>query len=151
METVPETFPDVSKFVPTQDTAFEDDHVSVELEPEATEVGDADKVAVGPATVVEVTVTELLLVPPAPVQLTVYVFVLLGETLKVPDVALPVEKFVPVQEVAFVEDQVRIDDAPLVTDVGLAVIVAVGTVFPIHAAQFALLLSNLSRWYIFSV
>jgi hypothetical protein len=40
--------------------------------------------------------------------------------------ALPVEKPVPVQEVALVDDQVRVDDWPLVIDAGLAVSEAVG-------------------------
>jgi len=39
---------------------------------------------------------------------------------------LPVEKPVPVQEVALVDDQVRVDGWPLVMDVGLAEMVAVG-------------------------
>jgi hypothetical protein len=37
-----------------------------------------------------------------------------------------VEKPVPVQRVALVDDQVRVDDWPLVMDVGLAVSEAVG-------------------------
>jgi hypothetical protein len=41
---------------------------------------------------------------------------------------LPVEKPVPVQEVALVDDQVRVDDWPLVMDAGLAVSEAVGAV-----------------------
>ncbi len=36
------------------------------------------------------------------------------------------EKPLPVQEVALVDDQVRVDDWPLVMDIGLAVSVAVG-------------------------
>jgi hypothetical protein len=39
---------------------------------------------------------------------------------------LPVEKPVPMQEVALVDDQVRVDDWPLVIDAGLAVSEAVG-------------------------
>ena len=49
-------------------------------------------------------------------------------TLTEPERALPVEKPVPVQEVALVDDQVRVDGWPLVMDVGLAVSVAVGAV-----------------------
>jgi len=41
---------------------------------------------------------------------------------------LPVEKPVPVQEVALVDDHERVDDWPLVMDVGLAVSEAVGAV-----------------------
>jgi hypothetical protein len=39
-----------------------------------------------------------------------------------------VEKPVPVQEVALVDDHERVDDWPLVMDAGLAVSVAVGAV-----------------------
>jgi hypothetical protein len=39
---------------------------------------------------------------------------------------LPVEKPVPVQEVALVDDHERVDDWPLVMDAGLAESVAVG-------------------------
>jgi hypothetical protein len=39
---------------------------------------------------------------------------------------LPVEKLVPVQDVAFVEDQESVEDCPLVIDVGLAIKDAVG-------------------------
>lgn len=44
-----------------------------------------------------------------------------------PDVAPPAEKPVPVQELAFVEDQVRVALEPFSTLVGEAVSVAVGT------------------------
>ena len=43
-----------------------------------------------------------------------------------PDTAFPVEKFVPVQDVAFVEDHVRMEDWLLVIVVGLTVKYAVG-------------------------
>ena len=42
-----------------------------------------------------------------------------------PEVALPVEKLVPIQEAAFVLDQVRVDDCPDEIDVGLALRLAV--------------------------
>jgi hypothetical protein len=48
------------------------------------------------------------------------VVVAVGETDADPDVALPVEKPVPVQEVAFVDDHVSVEDWPLVMLVGLA-------------------------------
>jgi hypothetical protein len=47
-------------------------------------------------------------------------------TLTEPETALLVEKPVPVQEVALVDDQVRVDDWPAVMDAGLAVSEAVG-------------------------
>jgi hypothetical protein len=43
-----------------------------------------------------------------------------------PEVALPVEKLVPVQEVALVDDQVRVEVPPEVMLVGEALMVAVG-------------------------
>jgi hypothetical protein len=46
--------------------------------------------------------------------------VAVGETDADPDVALPVEKPVPVQEVAFADDHVSVEDWPLVMLVGLA-------------------------------
>jgi hypothetical protein len=48
------------------------------------------------------------------------VVVTVGETDTDPDVAPPVEKPVPVQEVAFVDDHVSVEDWPLVMLVGLA-------------------------------
>ncbi len=52
--------------------------------------------------------------------------------------ALPVEKPVPVQRVALVDDQVRIDDWPLVIDAGLAVSEAVGAGAVTVTVAFAL-------------
>ena len=52
----------------------------------------------------------LLAVPPAPVQETEYVVFVVGETLTEPDVWFPVAKFVPVQLVALLDDQVRVED-----------------------------------------
>ncbi len=49
-------------------------------------------------------------VPPAPVQESVYAVVVVGETVTEPDIAPPVEKLVPVHEVAFVDDHVRTAD-----------------------------------------
>jgi hypothetical protein len=43
-----------------------------------------------------------------------------------PEVALPVENPVPAHDVAFVEPQVRVEDDPEATEVGLAESVAVG-------------------------
>jgi hypothetical protein len=51
---------------------------------------------------------------------------------------LPVEKPVPVQEVALVDDQERVDDWPLVIDVGLAVSEAVGAGAVTVTVAFAL-------------
>src|ERR1700687_122089 len=66
------------------------------------------------------------LVPPAPVQVSEYTVVALGETETFPDVPDGV-KLVPVQLVALVEPQVRVADTPLTMDVGLTASEAVGT------------------------
>ena len=68
-------------------------------------------------------------VPPAPVQVTEYVVVTVGETDAEPVVPLAV-KPVPVQLVAFVLLHVSVEDCPLVMDVGFAERVAVGTGVP---------------------
>lgn len=54
-----------------------------------------------------------------------------GETGTLPLVAPPVEKPTPAQEVALVEDQVRVEDWPRLIVVGLAESVAVGVATPI--------------------
>jgi flavin-binding protein dodecin len=51
---------------------------------------------------------------------------------------LPVEKPVPVQEVALVDDHVRVDDWPDVTDVGFAESAAVGVAAVTLTVAFAL-------------
>jgi hypothetical protein len=58
------------------------------------------------------------------------VVVTVGETDADPDVAPPVEKPVPVQEVAFVDDHVSVEDWPLVMLVGPAEREAVGMAVP---------------------
>ena len=50
-----------------------------------------------------------------------------GATDTEPETAFAVAKFVPVHDVAFVEDHVSVEDWPEVIDVGFAVRVAVGT------------------------
>lgn len=72
-----------------------------------------------------VTVLDALPEPPVPVQVTVYVVVEPGETEFEPEVAVPLPKFFE-QEVAFVEDQVRVEEPPLVIEVGEAFKVTVG-------------------------
>ncbi len=81
-------------------------------------------------------------VPPAPVQVTVYVVFVVGETVTEPEVAVPAVKFF-VHEVAFVDDQVIVELEPLVIEVGFAEIEAVGagvpadTVTAVHAPQLS--------------
>ena len=57
-----------------------------------------------------VSVSESVAVPPAPVHDNEYVVVVDGLTVTEPDVAFPVEKLVPVQDVAFADDHVSIAD-----------------------------------------
>ena len=59
-------------------------------------------------------------VPPPPVQDVLYAVVCEGDTLRFPDAALPVEKLVPVHELAFVEDHVRVEFCPWTMEVGLS-------------------------------
>ena len=113
--------PLIVKPVPTQEVASVDDHDNVADDPDEIEVGLAVSVAVGIGADA-VTVTVALLadeVPPVPVHVTEYVVVTLGETETEPEVPLAV-KPVPVQDVALVEDQVRVEEFPETTEVGLA-------------------------------
>ena len=59
---------------------------------------------------VNVTVFTSEPVPPGPVHEIEYVVVTVGETVRQPDTAPPVEKFVPVHDVAFDDDHVSVDD-----------------------------------------
>jgi hypothetical protein len=112
----------------TQEVALAEDQVRVEDAPLVTDVGLAisDTVGTGGVTV---TVAEALPVPPAPVQASVNVPVLVSAPLDwLPEVVLvPVHAPEATQEVALAEDQVRVEDAPLETDVGIAVSDTVGT------------------------
>ena len=92
--------------------------VSVEELPLVIVVGLAlnEAVAADPT----VTVAEAI----APLQFTEYVVVEVGLTEAVPLVAPPVEKPVPVQLVVWVLLQVRLDEPPLLTLLGVAVSVA---------------------------
>ncbi|MBU6490968.1 hypothetical protein KGQ25_02335, partial [Patescibacteria group bacterium] len=122
-----EVAPPVEKPRPVQEVAFLELQVRVEEEPLVIEVGEAERVTVGAGVVVvTVTVALELLVPPEPVQETEYVVVVEGYTTAVFEVAPPVEKPVPVQEVALLELQVRVEEEPLVIEVGEAERVTVG-------------------------
>jgi hypothetical protein len=76
-----------------------------------------------------VTVLDALAVPPDPVQARANVLLLVNAPVDwLPEVALaPDQPPEAVQEVAFVEDQVRVEDAPFATDVGFAASDTVGT------------------------
>ena len=96
--------------------------------PRATEAGEAERVR--PDVDPTVTVALAFAEPPVPVQATEYVVVAVGETVAVPEAGLlePVEKLVPTQEVALVEDQVSVEDWPEAIEAGEAERVAVVTV-----------------------
>jgi hypothetical protein len=92
-----------------QAVAFAVDQVSVALCPTVTEVGLTEIVTVG-AAAVTVSVADACALPALPVQVSVYVVLPLavGLSLAVPAVAcVPVQPPLAVQEVAFVEDQVK--------------------------------------------
>ena len=82
-------------------------------------------VTVGGGTTV--TVAVFVAVPPVPLAVSVYVVVTPGETLAVPEAGLLPTPLSMVIVVAFVVDQVSVDDAPRAMVVGLALKVAVGT------------------------
>jgi hypothetical protein len=111
------------------DVAFVEDHVSVDDPPLATDCGLAVRDTVGAGVAVTVTVADALCVPPGPVQERLKLLVLLNAPVDaLPEVALaPDQPPEAVQDVALVEDHVRIDDPPLATDVGFAEIETVGT------------------------
>ena len=115
-----------------QEVALADDQVSVEDAPLATEVGLAvsDTVGAGggggmPDTM---TVTEALVLPPGPVQVREKLLLALSAPVDwLPEVVLlPDHAPEAVQEVALVDDQVSVEDAPLATEVGFAVSDTVG-------------------------
>ena len=112
-----------------QDAAFVEDQVSVDDPPLATDGGVAarDTVVAGGDTV---TVAGALAAPPDPVQERLNVLVLVNAPVDwLPEVALGPTPHAPedVQDVAFVEDQVSVDDPPLATVVGFAASDTVGT------------------------
>jgi len=122
--------------VPEHEVAFVEDQVSVEDPPLVMVDGDAVRVTVGVEPPAEtMTVTDFEALPPGPVQVAVYEVLEPGETTFVPDVALPVTA-VPEHEVAFVEDQVSVEDPPLVMVDGDAVRETVGVGSPAEHVMF---------------
>jgi len=98
---------------------------SVMSSPGCIEVEEAERVHEGPCTDT-VIVSVSVAVPPGPVQDTEYVVVLEGVTMTEPDVAPPVEKPVPVHEVALVELHESDDKSPEIIAPGAAVRLTVG-------------------------
>lgn len=97
-----------------QDVAFVEDQVRVDEPPEEMADGEAEKLTVG-ATAPEVTVIEvdLLVEPPAPEHVIVYEAFAVGDTDSVPEVAFdPDQSLDAEQDVALVEDQVRVEASP---------------------------------------
>jgi len=115
------------KPTPMHDVALVELQVRVLLPPSVIVLGLAESVAVGVGGGTELTVTVALFEtePPIPVQVIEYVVVCDGVTLCEPEVPVVVNPL-PVQAVAPVEVQVRVDDCPAVIDAGFAVKVAVG-------------------------
>jgi hypothetical protein len=98
-------------------------------EPLTTLVGLADRVTVGSPGAVTVTVTVSAVFPPGPLQVRIYVVV----AVRFPVAWLPLVGLVPLQPpeaaqlVALVVVQLRVEDAPLTSDVGFAARVTTGT------------------------
>jgi hypothetical protein len=111
-----------------QDAAFWTVQFRVELPPVATVINVALNWIAGSGSVT-VTTALAFAVPPGPVQDSVNVVLALSAA----DTSLPLVALVPVQPplavqvVAFVDDHARLVDEPVVTEIGIAVSVTVGT------------------------
>ena len=92
------------------------------------------QVVLAPTLTVAVAVAE----PPVPVAVIVYVVVAVGLTDLVPDVATAPMPLSIVTDVAFVLDQVSVDDCPEVMLVGFAVMVTVGAPLDVPTVTVAL-------------
>jgi hypothetical protein len=110
-----------------QEVAFVEDQVNVELPPPATVLGLALSATVGCGADTE-TVADCAADPPAPVQVNVYIVVAVRVDVACePLIAwLPLQPPEAVQEVAFVDDQDKVELKPLATVLGLALRVTVG-------------------------
>jgi len=129
---VPEVvFEPVQAFDAVQLVVFVDDHVSFDVPPDATDVGDADNVSVGAVLVDPVTVTEAVRVtePPLPVHVSVKLeLVVSAFVVKVPERAVrPDHAPEAAQLSAYADFQVSCDVEPDVMEVGDADNVSTGT------------------------
>jgi hypothetical protein len=118
-----------SDSVPLHEYAYEPvppdgEAVQVAEPPRVMEVGQTEQEPESAGVTETVALADL--VPPSPVQVTEYEVVLPGATATLPLFAPPVEKFVPVQELALVLDHVSVEELPAMMDEGLALSVAVG-------------------------
>jgi hypothetical protein len=111
-DTLPSVAPAVKNPVPVQVVALALDQLSVLEPPSAMAVGSADSAAVTAEPTVTVVLAGRLIAPPAPVHVTAYVVVVVGDTGTVPVTLPPVEKPMPVQLVALVPFQVRSLEPP---------------------------------------
>lgn len=116
----------VEKLVPVQEAALRDDHASVVDCPSVSDVDEAASVAVTVVDAVTATIVWALAVPPDPLHETTYVASVSGATDTDPAVWSPVEKLVPVQTVASVDDHESTDVSLEKIDDGLAENVIVG-------------------------
>jgi hypothetical protein len=103
-------------------------HVSVEVPPSATALGDALRIAVGRGLTVTAALSGTLL-PPGPVQVsTKFALPLNAPLLWLPLVGkVPLQSPDAAQEVALLEVQVNVEDAPALIVAGDAVSEAVGS------------------------
>jgi hypothetical protein len=119
---VPDQPPDAA-----QDVALVDDQVNVELPPLTTLVGLALNDTLGGGADTE-TVTDCAALPPGPVHVNPKLVLAVSSAVAWEPLAARVPLHPPeaTQEVALLEDQVRIDVPPLLTVVGLALSVTEG-------------------------
>ncbi len=91
-------------------------------------VGGAQARVADPVTAATVTVTDCAAEPPLPVHVSVYLVVVVSAAVALDPLAASAPDQAPdaAQELAPVEDQVNVDEAPLPTVVGLALSVTVG-------------------------
>jgi hypothetical protein len=107
--------------------ALVDDHVKVELPPLDTLVGLALMVTLG-GVEDTVTVAAWVAVPPAPVQVSMYLVVAVSAAVA-REPLVPIEPLQPpdaVQALSLLDDQVNMEVAPLLTVLGFAVRVTAG-------------------------
>jgi hypothetical protein len=111
----------------THEVALEDDQVSVALAPLAIALGPTLTLTVGSGALTE-TVADWDALPPAPVQVNVYV----EFAVSAPEDCDPLKAWLPdqapeaEQEVALADDQAIVDALPLEIELGLALILTVG-------------------------
>ncbi len=112
--------------MPAHAVALVDAHVKVDAMPPATVTGSAVNVAVGMTLTVAVAAG---LVPPGPVQVSVYIVFTASAAVDLVPLAakVPLQPPPAIHAVAFVEVQVRMAAVPPAIDRGFAVKVAVGT------------------------